>query len=46
MRYAGGRLEALATSQNAPGDARRFVSVRNRQNITVQPFFGGLDPRF
>src|SRR4029453_13337799 len=46
---AGGdrpRLEAPATSQNAPCDARQLVGKRDRQHIVVQPLPGSLDPGF
>src|SRR4029450_6620661 len=48
-RLSGGdrpHLEAPATSQNAPGDARQLVGKRDRQHIVVQPPFGSLDPGF
>src|SRR4029450_12575784 len=48
-RLSGGdrpRLEAPATSQNAPCDARQLVGERDRQHIVVQPPFGSLDPGF
>jgi hypothetical protein len=32
--------------ENAPCDARQFVSERNRQHIVVKPLLGRLDPGF
>ena len=37
-------LEAPATSQYAPGDARELVGERDRQHVAVQPLLGRLDP--
>jgi hypothetical protein len=39
------RLEASATSQNAPSNPGQFVGERDLKDIAVQPLFSRLDPR-
>ena len=38
------RLEAPATSQNAPGDTGQLIGERDRKNVAMQPLLGRLDP--
>src|ERR1700739_2787626 len=43
-RHGRPRLEASATSQNAPSNPGQFVGKRDGKNIAVQALLGGLDP--